>query len=269
MNISPYIETIEKSLYQMAKELPYFKFDCAEWISGEITLEDLSTQGLFINICAYYWFKSGCLTLTEIKRRVKCKPANIQSLIDSGLIKVDGENIKVSFLDEQFEERGHKSKINSLNGSMGGAPKGNKNAQKNNQSVESEQPKSTNIEENKKRIRTEEKEKREELPDFVEFKKWSDSIIDGNDFIFTQKFQNEFPSWGGGAEKFVEVVNDHFDMLNRYPKMNPNSQERFRNSVIKHFREYKSKPNGTGTKKGLDVNAELQLIANHIKGGQR
>ena len=251
------------------KELPYFKFDCAEWISGEVTLEDLSTQGLFINICAYYWFKSGCLTLTEIKRRVKCKSSNFQSLIDSGLIKIEGENIKVSFLDEQFEERGHKSKINSTNGSLGGAPKGNKNAQKNNQPVDLKQPKTTNIEENKKRIRTEENKKRvEATPDFLQFENWSKSIIDGNDFYFSQKFNNEFPNWGGGPEKFVEVINDHLDLLNRYPNMNPNTQERFRNSVIKHFREYKNKPNGTATKKGFDLNAALQHIANYGSGDQ-
>ena len=39
----------------MAKSLPYFKFFCSEWSDGDITLEDYQTQGLFINICAYYW----------------------------------------------------------------------------------------------------------------------------------------------------------------------------------------------------------------------
>lgn len=139
----------------MAKELPYFKFNAAEWISGEITLEDLQTQGAFINICAYYWFKSGCLTLTEIKRRLKLKQAVIDSLINGNHIKVDGDQVEISFLKEQFDERGHKSKINSLNGSKGGAPIGNKNAEKNNR----KQPKTTNIEEEKKR---EEKNKNRE-----------------------------------------------------------------------------------------------------------
>lgn len=109
---------------------------------------------------------------------------------------------------------------------------------------------------------------KESSPDFELFKKWGEDMVSGNDFIFQQKFQNEFPNWGGGPEKFVEIIEDHFQMLNRYPKMNPNTQERFRNSVIKHFKEYKQKPNGTGNRKGLDVNTELQLIANHLKGGQ-
>lgn len=140
----------------MAKELPYFKFNAAEWISGEITLEDLTTQGAFINICAYYWFKSGSLTLTEIKRRLKLKQATLDALTSGNHIKVDGDQVEISFLKEQFNERGHKSKINSLNGSKGGAPIGNKNAEKNNR----EQAKTTNIEENKKR--EEKEEKREE-----------------------------------------------------------------------------------------------------------
>ena len=39
----------------MAKDLPYFKFFCSEWSDGDITLESYEAQGLFINICSYYW----------------------------------------------------------------------------------------------------------------------------------------------------------------------------------------------------------------------
>lgn len=248
----------------MAKELPYFKFDCSEWISGNITLEDFQTQGVFINICAYYWFKSGCLKTSEIKPRLKCKQSVIDRLFESGQLKSDGDFVKISFLDEQFAERGHISAKNSENGSKGGAPKGNRNAEKIKPSVESEQPKTTNIEE--KRIRTEREEKRREesSPEFEIFEKWTKDLIDGKDFIFTQKFQNAFPNWGGGAAKFVEIANDHLDLLNRYPNMNPNTQERFRNSVIKHFREYKNKPNGTGAKKGFDIDGAKDSIADYI-----
>jgi hypothetical protein len=143
----------------MAKELPYFKFNASEWISGEITLEDLVTQGAFINICAYYWFKSGCITLTEIKRRLKLKQPTIDSLVTGGHIKVDGDAIEITFLREQFDERGHISKRNSENGKKGGAPKGNSNA-KNEEKNNREQPKTSNIEreeeENKNRKEKEE-----------------------------------------------------------------------------------------------------------------
>lgn len=136
----------------MAKELPYFKFNAAEWISGEITLEDLTTQGAFINICAFYWFKSGLLSTSEIKRRLKLKQATIDALIQGNHIKVNSDMVEITFLREQLDERGMISRRNARNGSLGGAPIGNKNAEKNNR----EQPKTTNIEKNKRRIREEE-----------------------------------------------------------------------------------------------------------------
>jgi hypothetical protein len=153
----------------MAKELPYFKFNASEWISGEITLEDLLTQGAFINICAYYWFKSGCITLTEIKRRLKLKQGTIDSLVSGGHIKLDGDAIEITFLREQFDERGHISKRNSENGKKGGAPKGNSNA-KNEEKNNREQPKTTNIEEEKEVEEKREEENRIELwPTFDDF----------------------------------------------------------------------------------------------------
>ncbi len=112
---------------------------------------------------------------------------------------------------------------------------------------------------------TKPKLKEEKTRNFEEFSFWTESIIDGRDYIFTQKFNNEFPNWGGGAEKFVEIVKDHLDLLNRYEAMNPNTQERFRASVIKHFREFKQKSNGAGKPKGYDADAAMA----HIFGQSR
>lgn len=108
----------------MSKELPYFKFDVAEWINGNITLESYSTQGLFINICSHYWFKSGLLSLSEIKRRLSNGLSDdFNSLIENGIIHVENDMIRIKFLDEQLQERNDLSKKNSLNGSKGGRPK--------------------------------------------------------------------------------------------------------------------------------------------------
>ncbi len=133
----------------MAKELPYFKFNPSEWISGNITLEDFYTQGVFVNICALYWFKSGCLKTSEIKPRLKCKQSAIDELLEKSIIKTHGEFVIIDFLLEQLDERGLNSKKNSLNGSSGGAPIGNKNAQKNKPPLDLEQPQTSNIEKNK------------------------------------------------------------------------------------------------------------------------
>jgi hypothetical protein len=233
------------------KELPYLKFNAAEWITGNITLEDFYTQGVFINICALYWFKSGCLETSEIKRRLKCKQATIDLLFNNGHIKSEGDHIKISFLDEQFVERGHISKINSQNAKKGGAPKGNSNAKKqenNNRTVDFEQPKTTNIEKNKNI----EEENREDLDE--NFINWTKLIFEGGDQFFEQMLMNE--NFKLSAENFDFLCRDHLDLLSRYPKMQPNSQQKFRNSLMKHMREnhLKLAINGNGTNKKQQSN---------------
>jgi hypothetical protein len=108
----------------MAKDLPYFKFNVSEYINGDITLEDFYIQGVFINICAFYWFKSGNVSLSEMKRRLsKAKPKAFEKLIESNLIKVEGDVLKITFLDEQLEERAKNADKNHINGLSGGRPK--------------------------------------------------------------------------------------------------------------------------------------------------
>lgn len=105
----------------MAKGLPYFKFTATEWLTGDIVYEPFEIQGLFINICALYWQREGKLTLEDLEKRYKQATA-IQSLIGRFMFVNDGF-ISISFLDEQFIERKHISKTNSINGSLGGRAK--------------------------------------------------------------------------------------------------------------------------------------------------
>lgn len=39
----------------MAKELPYFQFEPAQYLTGTVQLCSLPAQGLFINIQSIYW----------------------------------------------------------------------------------------------------------------------------------------------------------------------------------------------------------------------
>ena len=55
----------------MARELPYFKFFVSEWNDGDITLESLECQGLFINICSYYWSNECDLTIEKLLKKFK------------------------------------------------------------------------------------------------------------------------------------------------------------------------------------------------------
>ena len=113
----------------MAKELPYFQFEPAEYLTKDISFCSLSAQGLFINICAYYWQRNCVLTKKQLLRRLFYE-VELNELIDEGVIDFDGENISIKFLDAQLTSAIENSTKNRVNGSKGGAPKGNKNATK-------------------------------------------------------------------------------------------------------------------------------------------
>lgn len=100
----------------MAKELPYFKFFCSEWTDGDITLEDYRIQGLFINICSYYWSNNCDVSIVKLKKKFKQESETIDYLVKENLIKVNKEDVVISFLDEQLDERLETSKIKSKGG---------------------------------------------------------------------------------------------------------------------------------------------------------
>ena len=110
----------------MAKELPYFKFYIGEWSNGDITLEDYETQGVFVNICAYYWFKECQLTLSALNKKFRSHEHIITSLINLNIIKQTGDNVSISFLDEQFSSKEVQKAVNRNNGKLGGRPIGKK-----------------------------------------------------------------------------------------------------------------------------------------------
>ena len=89
----------------MSKELPYFKFFCDEWITGDITLEPYSIQGLFISICAYYWKQNCNITFEKLKRRFKdVEEKTWNLLIKNNYIKDSKGIAEICFLSEQWED---------------------------------------------------------------------------------------------------------------------------------------------------------------------
>lgn len=129
---------------RMAKDLPYFKFYPTEWISGDITLEDLKTQGLFINICCYYWSQECVVSLEKLQKRFKNNKKQIQNLKNEEIIFSDGDKIKIKFLDKQWQEREEVKHKNKANGLKGGRPK---KTQSVNSGLAKNNPNITNIEE--------------------------------------------------------------------------------------------------------------------------
>ena len=107
----------------MAKELPYFKFVISEYLNGDIFLEDYKTQGVFINVCAYYWHCSCDLTLSKLKKKYKDIDDEITILVKEKMLKLKGEKLIINFLDEQWNSKEVLKVINRANGLKGGRPK--------------------------------------------------------------------------------------------------------------------------------------------------
>src|SRR5690606_34321476 len=114
----------------MSKRLPYFQFEPAEWLAGDIMFCSLSARGLFTDIMALYWQKECELTLDQVKRRFNCE-SEIKELISEKIIKVENNSITIEFLDIQLVKAIGRSKTNSSNGSKGGRPKKKKEPKEN------------------------------------------------------------------------------------------------------------------------------------------
>jgi len=106
----------------MSKRLPYFQFEPAEWLAGDIMFCSLSAQGLFTTLKALYWQKDCDLLLEQAIKRLKNEEL-FEELIFEKIIKIKSNKIKINFLDEQWDKLSEKSKINSKNGALGGRPK--------------------------------------------------------------------------------------------------------------------------------------------------
>lgn len=103
-------------------ELPYFKFFPNQWLTGTISFMELELQGAYIRACCYYWSKNCQVPLEQLKMII---PNHYQQLIDLNLFKIVKGQIKIKFLDEQYEQFKKRSKINAANGSKGGKAKAN------------------------------------------------------------------------------------------------------------------------------------------------
>lgn len=106
------------------QELPYFRFTPQEWQNGDITLESYDIQGLYINVCAYYWIKDCSITKAMLEKKFSNDKAQLKQLFLSKIIKIsDDDFIKISFLDNQFDLLSDKRKKRQEAGKIGGLKK--------------------------------------------------------------------------------------------------------------------------------------------------
>lgn len=113
----------------MSKRLPYYQSEPAEYLAGDIMFCSYGAQGVFTIIRALYWQKDCSLTLEQAKRRIKDADAFFDELINEKIIKINGENINITFLDNQFNDASKKSTVNSLNGKKGAESRWGKNSE--------------------------------------------------------------------------------------------------------------------------------------------
>jgi len=102
----------------MAKELPYFQFEPAEHLAGEIQVCSLAAQGLFANIKSIYWIKGCKMTLKQLKGRFG-EESLINELLLENILKVSGESVIIEFLDIQYKNIISKKRALSRAGKKG------------------------------------------------------------------------------------------------------------------------------------------------------
>jgi len=103
----------------MSKELPFFKFNATQWLTGNINYETFETQGAFIRICAEYWNRSNEMSYDDLILRIN-NAKLVDYLIEKEYIKVKNKKVFIKFLDEEKEEIGSKRLKLSEAGRKGG-----------------------------------------------------------------------------------------------------------------------------------------------------
>lgn len=106
----------------MSKELPFFKFNATEWITGNISYESFEMQGAFISVCAEYWNRNNCLTIEEAKLRLRNSEI-VDKLIEKNYLKTKKNNLVITFLDLERKEITAKRLKLSESGRKGGLSK--------------------------------------------------------------------------------------------------------------------------------------------------
>lgn len=103
----------------MARNLPYFQFEPAEYMTGTIQFCSLEAQGLYVNIQCLYWQRECKMTKEALYRKFESHSKLIDELFQENIIKLDGEHLVIEFLNNQFDVISRRKKVLSDNGKKG------------------------------------------------------------------------------------------------------------------------------------------------------
>ena len=106
----------------MSKELPYFRFNCSEWLTGNIIFESYEMQGAFIRLCAELWNRNNELSIIDAYKRINNKKI-LDKIFELGYAKNQNDYVFISFITEEFEYANSRHSRLSEAGRKGGLSK--------------------------------------------------------------------------------------------------------------------------------------------------
>ncbi len=109
----------------MANELPYFRFFVQEFQNSKISIESYQVQGIYLNICSYYWVNDCNLTLSILLKKFKNCKSVINLLLKNEIIKHEKrhDKIEIEFLKKQHIILNEKRKVRQAAGLQGSIAK--------------------------------------------------------------------------------------------------------------------------------------------------
>jgi hypothetical protein len=102
-------------------ENSWYKHSPSDWLAGRISRKSFEVQGAFIHICQLYWVKHGQFTAHQASLEIG--KDLLQKLIESEIIKTEGDEIRIEFLDLQMEDLNRLSERRREAGRKGGEVK--------------------------------------------------------------------------------------------------------------------------------------------------
>jgi len=102
-------------------ENSWYKHSPSDWLAGRISRKSFELQGAFIHICQLYWVKHGHLTVHQASLEIG--ESLLGQLMDAEIIKHEGDQIRITFLDLQMADLDRLSQRRSEAGRRGGESK--------------------------------------------------------------------------------------------------------------------------------------------------
>jgi len=93
-------------------KLQWFKFTISDWVMGKIMRCPEVTQARFIWLCCQYWNKECIMSYEDAEAEIE--KDHLTNLLSRKIILMEGEKIKIKFLDKQLIDIASVSKGRSI-----------------------------------------------------------------------------------------------------------------------------------------------------------